>query len=259
MAYPYSGQSAVTDVVFDEGEDLLLITTSDGDLSEYDPQLGKVVRTISFGGHLGGVAVIGDGTEVLVAQHASVVQPLDANGIEHHTDTIYRLDLETSVYDTLTLGVSSAQTGVLDVAVDASGRAFATTSADTTAPVPLLSFDATSASPTVTSISVPSDQFGDGISPDSYLIPSENQRYILVLDNAGTSVPVDIYDVETAKFIVHRDLGFSYDPATQQLVSVNLSNQADISETAKLTAFLDPGGVVVFDFSLNVVKSLFLR
>ena len=105
------------DAVFDASRNLLYVTTGSGTLQRYDLISGSFLSPWAVGTSLNGADITPDGSALYVAE--SQLTP-DNKGVLH------RVDLATGVTTDITYAIYGYETGSLDVAIAADGKAYVT-------------------------------------------------------------------------------------------------------------------------------------
>ncbi len=246
MTFPtHVNLPGIVGMVYDEKRDLLYFTTKTGTVERWSPTTQKFLSPVILGGTLAGLDVTADGSSLLVAQGDTT--PIVSSDIwwdSRFKDTIHRIDLDSLKVQDLHFVASGQERGVYDVAVASTGAALITTDFAGSGGNPLRWFDTNNK--TFITQNVTTTTGGNvGVQQSSYLVSSENHRYILILESNTSSGRMQIYDANVGAIISVGDL---YNFGT----SGYNNGSGDISEARGLAVNFG----YVFDLNFSLIHNI---
>jgi Ca2+-binding RTX toxin-like protein len=236
------GLSGISGYAIDDANDLIYFATTTGTLQVWSPLTQTFGAPIVLGGTLGEVDISPDGSYLLIAQRDVVPITTEGPWWDHEYEaTLHRVSLTpTPVVEDLVFTVPGMEMGPSDVAIVGADVGLLTTDFAGSGWNPFRTFDADEPSLDMTLVTGLSS-----IRQSSFLIASEDNRYVFVLEANISNAPMHIYDSVIGAIVAGTDLyelgssGFNY-------------GQADINSTRGLAVNFS----YVFDLSLNLVQDL---
>ncbi|MQP65585.1 hypothetical protein GE253_09530 [Niveispirillum sp. SYP-B3756] len=235
----------IAGMVYDGKRDLIYFTTRTGTVERWSPTEQKFLSAVKLGGTLADLDITADGSYLLVAQsNTTAVTVSDVWWNDRYKDTIHRINLDTLKVQDLNFLVEGAERGVYDIAIAGSDTALVTTDFSGSGWNPLRWFDA-DANAFITQPVTTSQGGNVSIRHSSYLIPSENNRYTLILEADTSNAQMQLYDAQAGTIVSSGDL-YAFN-------SSGFNNgSGDISEARGLAFNLG----YVFDFKFSLAKNL---
>lgn len=235
----------IAGMVYDEKRDLIYFTTRTGTVERWSPTEQKFLSPIKLGGTLADLDITADGSYLLVAQsNTTAVTVSDFWWNDRYKDTIHRINLDTLKVQDLNFLAEGQERGTYDIAIAGNDTALVTTDFSGSGWNPLRWFDA-DANAFITQPLINPQGGTVTVRQSSYLIPSENNRYILILESNISNAQMQLYDVQAGNIVSSGDL-YAFN-------SSGFNNgSGDISEARGLAFNLG----YAFDFKFSLAKNL---
>ena len=242
---PLDSGVVVEEALFSPDEKFLYIAVGDGKVRVFDLASKSFVAPVVVGGEVSAIDISRDGHTLFATQGVQLGVQSGVIG------SIDQVDLSTgSITRSTYIGEGLERTPV-DVAV-AEDRAFFTTGFAGSGWNPLREIDlATSDVSVRTDLVGISSGIGNGVTKDTFLVPSNSDRFVLFSESNISSYPLFLYDSKSDSFVAqtdNRDV-----PALPR----SADGVLDISEEAELIAVQTFDGRIVFlDFNLDFVGEI---
>lgn len=230
----------VTALAQDPTRDVVYMATSTGYVFAWNETTRSFVSTINVGAPLSSIDVSSDGKSLVVGESSTSGGTYPYFG----TSAIDVISLGTSAIQHLPLTLTSYEGGVTSVAFTGTDDILFTTLFEGSGWTPFHFAAAGSSSlgsATVNGLS--------SVTGGTYLIASEDHRYVLVMEDNISDGPLHVYDTQAGKVTASTDLyalgssGFN-------------SGKGDINDSAGLVVDDTYNNIYVFNTSLSLVKDL---